>query len=70
MQATVHRFDDETHAGSVLLDDGTEVHFGADVFEGSGLRLLRLGQRLTIESDAEAVRSMRIVGVGLDQTIR
>lgn len=70
MQATVHRFDDETHAGSVLLDDGTEMHFDADVFEGSGLRLLRLGQRLTIESDAEVVRSMRIVGVGLDQTIR
>ncbi|MDN5790983.1 MAG: cold-shock protein [Micrococcales bacterium] len=70
MQATVHRFDDETHAGSVLLDDGTEVHFDADAFEGSGLRLLRVGQRLTIEADGHEVRSMRIVGIGHDEAIR
>ncbi|MEO7131857.1 MAG: cold-shock protein [Dermatophilaceae bacterium] len=70
MQATVHRFNDQTHEGSVLRDDGTEVPFGAAAFEASGLRLLRVGQRLTIEADADGVQSMHIVGVGPDQPIR
>jgi hypothetical protein len=33
----------------LLLDDGTEVEFGRDAFDLSGLRLLRLGQRVRIE---------------------
>ncbi|MDP9797214.1 cold shock CspA family protein [Catenuloplanes nepalensis] len=51
MQGTVARFDEETHHGTVLLDDGSEVAFGADAFAASGLRLLRLGQRMTIGRD-------------------
>ena len=70
MQATVHRFDSHTLEGSVLRDDGTELPFAAAVFAASGLRLLRVGQRLTIEADANGVRSLHIVGVGLDQPIR
>ncbi|NUS40148.1 MAG: 2-phospho-L-lactate guanylyltransferase, partial [Terrabacter sp.] len=39
MQATVHRFDPETHTGSVLRDAGVELWFEAPAFEASGLRL-------------------------------
>ena len=51
MQGTVARFDEETHQGTVLLDDGSELAFGAGAFAASGLRLLRLGQRMTIGRD-------------------
>lgn len=52
MQGTVASFDDETHSGTVLLDDGTELRFEAAAFAASGLRLLRLGQRMMIDRDA------------------
>lgn len=70
MQATVHRFDVRTHEGSVLRDDGVELTFTAAVFAESGLRLVRPGQRVTIEADADVVQGMHILGVGLDQPIR
>lgn len=70
MQASVHTFDPEHHTGSVLLDDGRQVSFTAAAFEGSGLRLVRLGQRLTVEMAGEVVVSLGIVGIGPDQTIR
>ena len=70
MQATVHRFDPETHTGSVLRDDGVELHFEAPAFEASGLRLLRLGQRLTVEVVDDLVVALHIVGVGPGQPIR
>jgi 2-phospho-L-lactate guanylyltransferase len=70
MQATVHRFDPETHTGSVLRDDGVELAFEAPAFESSGLRLLRVGQRLTVEVVDDLVVAMHIVGVGPGQPIR
>ncbi|HEX3004698.1 MAG TPA: hypothetical protein VHO27_10820 [Angustibacter sp.] len=63
MQASVHEFDRSTGAGSVLLDDGTRLPFVADAFERSGLRLLRVGQRLTVEVVDDRVVALRIVGV-------
>jgi 2-phospho-L-lactate guanylyltransferase len=33
----------------LLLDDGTPVTFGRAAFDLSGLRLLRLGQRVSLE---------------------
>ncbi|MDT4988322.1 MAG: hypothetical protein QOI74_2416 [Micromonosporaceae bacterium] len=51
MQGTVATFDTLTGAGTVLLDDGTEVRFPADAFAASGLRLLRLGQRVRLDLD-------------------
>ncbi|GGY54903.1 hypothetical protein [Streptomyces tanashiensis] len=54
MQATAFTYDPETHSGSVLLDDGTPVEFGAEAFEAGGLRLLRPGQRVRIESEPGA----------------
>jgi cold shock CspA family protein len=51
VQATVATFDAETRSGTVLLDDGSELAFPADAFAASGLRLLRLGQRVRIDHD-------------------
>jgi cold shock CspA family protein len=51
MQATVRSFDAATGSGSVFLDDGTVVEFGPEAFAGSGLRLLRPGQRVAIRCD-------------------
>jgi cold shock CspA family protein len=52
MQATVRSFDAVTHAGDVLLDDGAVVSFDASAFDASGLRLLRLGQRVRLRLGA------------------
>jgi 2-phospho-L-lactate guanylyltransferase len=61
MQGTVATFDPETRSGSLLLDDGTPVAFGRAAFDASGLRLLRLGQRLRLEYDADgALRRVAI----------
>jgi 2-phospho-L-lactate guanylyltransferase len=60
-QATVRRYDEQTRSGDVLLDDGSAMNFDAAAFDRSGLRLLRLGQRvrLTID-DAGRVGSLTI----------
>lgn len=50
MQATVSSYDPGTHAGRVLLDDGVELPFEAQALVGSGLRLLRPGQRVRLET--------------------
>nr|WP_244368203.1 cold-shock protein [Micromonospora echinofusca] len=51
MQGTVATYDQQTRSGTLLLDDGTELAFPAAAFDASGLRLLRLGQRVTIHRD-------------------
>jgi 2-phospho-L-lactate guanylyltransferase len=51
VQATVRSFDAVTRSGTVLLDDGTELPYGSTAFDASGVRLLRLGQRVRIEVD-------------------
>ncbi|WP_217547506.1 hypothetical protein [Streptomyces sp. GbtcB6] len=51
MQATAYTYDPETHSGQVLLDDGTPVPFDGKAFEAGGLRLLRPGQRVRIETE-------------------
>lgn len=53
MQGTVSEFDPQTRAGALLLDDGTRLEFGSDAFGASGLRLLRLGQRVHIERNQD-----------------
>jgi 2-phospho-L-lactate guanylyltransferase len=73
MQASVHTFDETSGAGSVLLDDGREMPFDAEVFASSALRHLRTGQRLSIDladaGDVLQVARLWIVGIGDDQTI-
>lgn len=51
MQATAYTYDAGTRTGSVLLDDGTPVSFDAAAFDAGGLRLLRPGQRVRIETE-------------------
>jgi cold shock CspA family protein len=51
MQGTVEYFDPDTRTGSLLLDNGSRVEFDAEVFNASGLRLLRLGQRVHLDHD-------------------
>jgi cold shock CspA family protein len=65
MQGTIATYDPRTHAGTLLLDDGREVAFPAEAFERSGLRLLRLGQRVTIDSAADGtVLRVSMPGIG------
>lgn len=51
MQGTVSEFDETTRDGALLLDDGTRVEFDRAAFDASGLRLLRLGQRVHLDHD-------------------
>jgi cold shock CspA family protein len=60
MQATVKAYDGETRSGSVLLDDGTEMAFGALAFDAGGLRMLRLGQRVNIAVDGEWITAITL----------
>lgn len=48
MQATVRSFDPGDRTGSVFLDDGTALAFGAEAFDAGGLRLVRPGQRVNL----------------------
>jgi hypothetical protein len=60
MQATVWRFDADQGSGSVVLDSGARLDFGAAVFAASQLRLLRPGQRVRIEVDGDRVTTLTI----------
>ncbi len=62
LQATVSAFDEGTREGRVLLDDGHELPFPAQALQGSGLRLLRRGQRVRLETVTDGART-RVVGV-------
>ena len=70
MQASVHRYDDESGSGSVLLDDGREIPFDTAVMDASGLRLLRPGQRVSITMTDTALTRLWIVGIGDNEPIR
>ncbi|WP_112237084.1 hypothetical protein [Kribbella monticola] len=50
MQATVSRYDVETGAGTVLTDTGVELSFTAQALARTPVRLLRLGQRVRIDT--------------------
>ena len=69
MQASVHKYDDESGSGSVLLNDGREIPFDGTVLDASGLRRLRPGQRVSIEMTASAVTRLWIIGIGDGETI-
>ncbi len=53
MQATVRSYDPATGSGTVLLDTGVQLPFTATALDRSGLRLVRLGQRVQVRLDAE-----------------
>lgn len=64
-QGTVKDFDTEARTGSLLMEDRTEVVIDPTSMEGSGLRYLRLGQRvrfdLVEEGGRKLARSLRLV---------
>ena len=64
-QGTVKDFDDQERAGSLLMEDRTEVQIDATSMEGSGLRFLRIGQRVRFdlidEGGRKVARTLRIV---------
>lgn len=62
MQATVSSYDTATYSGALLLDDGVEVPFGPEALAGSGLRMLRPGQRVRLETggDGADLRVLRL----------
>lgn len=66
MQATVADFDPVARSGRLLLDDGTPLTYGAAAFDASGLRLLRSGQRLTIQLGPDGhVQALGLPGLPL-----
>ncbi|HEX5949539.1 MAG TPA: hypothetical protein VFZ96_00925 [Actinomycetota bacterium] len=64
-QGTVKEFDIGARTGSLLMEDRTEVVIDPTSMEGSGLRYLRLGQRvkfdLVEEGGRKVARALRIV---------
>ncbi len=70
MQATIHRIEPDG-SGSALLDDGLEVTVPAGAAVASGLRHLRVGQRVSIEldDDGRAATRVWVVGIGPGEDI-
>lgn len=64
-QGTVKDFDEQERTGSLLMEDRTEVQIDATSTEGSGLRFLRIGQRVRFdlieEGGRKIARTLRIV---------
>jgi cold shock CspA family protein len=65
MQGTVAEFDGTDGSGAVLLDDGAAVRFGGEAFRASGLRHLRVGQRVRLEVGGDGrVTKVTLVTMG------
>jgi cold shock CspA family protein len=66
-QGTIKEYDGAGRAGSLLMDDRSEVAIDATSLEGAGLRTLRIGQRVKFDLAEEAgrkvARSLRIVTI-------
>ncbi len=57
-QGTIKDYDIENRAGSLLMDDRTEVWIDPTTTEGSGVRYLRIGQRVVFDLAEEAGRKV------------
>jgi 2-phospho-L-lactate guanylyltransferase len=51
VQGTVRSYDETAGSGTVFTDDGTVLAFPAAALAGTGLRLLRPGQRVRFRLD-------------------
>jgi 2-phospho-L-lactate guanylyltransferase len=64
-QGTIKSYDVESRNGVLLTDDEKEIHIDATSVEGSGVRYLRIGQRvkfdLADEGGKKLARSLRLV---------
>jgi len=57
-QGTIKDFDMQERTGSLLMEDRTEVGIDATSVEGSGLRTLRIGQRVKFDLIQEGGRKL------------
>jgi cold shock CspA family protein len=57
-QGTIKDYDVQERTGSLLLDDRTEVAIDRTSTEGSGLRYLRIGQRVSLDVAEEGGRNV------------
>jgi cold shock CspA family protein len=57
-QGTVKGFDEDARTGSLLTEDKAEVFVDATSIEGSGIRSLRIGQRVRFDLVEEGGRKM------------
>lgn len=66
-QGTIRSFDPVTRSGSLLDDDLSELRFSSRAVQASGLRELRIGQRVryTVAADTAAgeVATLNIVSL-------
>ena len=64
-QGTIKDWDERGRAGSLLMDDHTEVSIDGASIEGSNIRTLRLGQRVHFDVDESGgtplARHLRLV---------
>jgi cold shock CspA family protein len=64
-QGTVKDYFIDERTGSLLMDDRSEVAIDRDSTEGSGIRYLRVGQRVDFDvvedSGRKVARNLRIV---------
>ncbi|HEX6579579.1 MAG TPA: hypothetical protein VF195_01715 [Actinomycetota bacterium] len=64
-QGTIKDFDEEGRTGVLLTDERAEVVIDTDSLDASGIRTLRIGQRVKFETEerdgATVARSLRIV---------
>lgn len=64
-QGTIKDYSAESRSGSLLQDDRTEIFIDETSTEGSGVRYLRVGQRVDYEVAEEGgrklARNLRIV---------
>lgn len=61
MQGTVKTYDTTTRSGVIVDDERGEHPFDGQSFAGSGLRMLRLGQRVRFTLDGQRVRDLNIL---------
>ena len=61
MQGTVKTYDERTRSGVILDDQRVEHAFDSASFAGSGLRILRMGQRVRFMVDGTRVRDLNIL---------
>jgi cold shock CspA family protein len=57
-QGTIKDYDTEARTGSLLQDDRTEIFIDPSSLEGSGVRYLRIGQRVSFDVADEGGRRM------------
>jgi cold shock CspA family protein len=64
-QGTIKDFDEEGRTGVLVTDERAEVVIDADSLDASGIRTLRIGQRVKFETEERdgttVARSLRIV---------